>query len=327
MVQDKVRVSVGTASVLGLLKYRLNVAPTTAYLMTYCEGNCVANCSFCAQARENTSKRSLLSRVMWPAFPLRDVLRRFKNPAMNVLERACIQVINYPGFLEDTLDLARMIKEACGLPVSLDICPVDRGALERLRDAGIERISIPFDGATPEIFDDVKGINVRGPYRWEGHMRALGDALAIFGEGNVMTNLIIGLGETEEEAVGFIQRISDMGVGVGLFAFTPIPHTKLAHLPQPPLETYRRVQVARHLITENISRYESMDFDEDGRLVGVGDVDLAEVLRGGAAFETSGCPGCNRPFYNERPSGPFYNYPRDLSEEEAQREIELTGIE
>ena len=27
------------------------------------------------------------------------------------------------------------------------------------------------------------------------------------------------------------------------------------------------------------------------------------------AVLTSGCPGCNRPFYNERPRGPIYNYP------------------
>ena len=26
-------------------------------------------------------------------------------------------------------------------------------------------------------------------------------------------------------------------------------------------------------------------------------------------FNTYGCEGCNRPFYNERPSGPIYNYP------------------
>jgi len=50
LMPDRVRVSVGTASVLGLLKYRLAVPPTTAYLMTYTEGSCLANCSFCSQA-------------------------------------------------------------------------------------------------------------------------------------------------------------------------------------------------------------------------------------------------------------------------------------
>ena len=40
-------------------------------------------------------------------------------------------------------------------------------------------------------------------------------------------------------------------------------------------------------------------------------------------FETSGCPGCNRPYYNERPGGMLYNYPRPLTAAEAAREIEF----
>jgi len=42
----------------------------------------------------------------------------------------------------------------------------------------------------------------------------------------------------------------------------------------------------------------------------------------GEPFRTSGCPDCNRPFYNERPSGPLYNYPRPLTTEEAARAIQ-----
>jgi biotin synthase-related radical SAM superfamily protein len=33
-------------------------------------------------------------------------------------------------------------------------------------------------------------------------------------------------------------------------------------------------------------------------------------------FLTSGCADCNRPFYNEKPSGPIYNYPRKLTTQE-----------
>jgi biotin synthase-related radical SAM superfamily protein len=36
-------------------------------------------------------------------------------------------------------------------------------------------------------------------------------------------------------------------------------------------------------------------------------------------FQTSGCPDCNRPFYNEKPSGPFYNYPRKLEIKEIEK--------
>ena len=52
MIPEKVRVSAGSAAMLGLDEYWLDVKPT-AYLMTYTEGSCVANCAFCPQARES----------------------------------------------------------------------------------------------------------------------------------------------------------------------------------------------------------------------------------------------------------------------------------
>jgi biotin synthase len=48
---------------------------------------------------------------------------------------------------------------------------------------------------------------------------------------------------------------------------------------------------------------------------------LNDILQDGAAFQTSGCQGCNRPYYNERPGGVMYNYARPLSPEEAQAAI------
>jgi len=243
--------------------------------------------------------------------------------------RACIQVVNYPGFLDDVSALVEAVRGAAGLPVSLDAPPLGRRWMERLRDAGLDRVGIPLDAATPEIFNRVKGVLVGGPYTWEGHLRALEMAVEVFGPGRVMSNLIVGLGETEEEAVGLLQRLMDMGVETGLFAFTPIPGTALADRPQPTVEAYRRVQLARHLITEGSVRFEKMEFDEEGRLRRFGEEAGAvrEALLSGEAFRTSGCPGCNRPFYNERPSGPFYNYPRGLTREEAQREAVTMGAD
>jgi biotin synthase-related radical SAM superfamily protein len=315
VIPDKVRVSVGTAAVLGLMRVRLDAPPTTAYLMTYTEDGCIANCAFCSQARESHSKRSMLSRVIWPEFSTELVLKGLEAPEMEVIERVCVQVINYPGFIDDVVSLLKAIREATDLPVSIDTCPVGMEELKRLREAGAERISIPLDAATQEIFDKVKGRSAGGPYRWEAHMEALRAAKEIFGKGNVMSNLIIGLGETEREALSLIQTLRDLGIQMVLYAFTPLPETKLAGRPQPVIESYRRIQVARHLITEGSARLEDMKFDESGRLVSFGtEVDIDAIL--GEALRTTGCPGCNRPYYNERPSGPFYNYPRGLNEEE-----------
>jgi len=328
MIPEKIRVSIGTAALLGLDRCWLDVKPTTAYLMTYTEGSCIANCAFCPQARGSSSRKSLLSRVLWPVFPTGKVLEGLRLRAEGAFSRICIQTINYPGFLDDILSILSAIKEATELPVSLDAPPLERGELEMLRDAGLDRISIPLDAATPELFDRVKGRLARGPYIWEGHLKALRSAVDIFGAGRVMSNLIVGLGETEREAVELIQRLMDMGIRTVLFAFTPIPGTMLAGRPQPPLDAYRRVQLARHLITEGLARFEEMAFNEEGRLrsFGADEETIQRVLRSGEAFRTSGCPGCNRPYYNERPSGPLYNYPRRLTREEAHREAMRMGL-
>jgi len=326
LTPEKIRVSIGTAAVLGLTDYRLDTEPTTAYLMTYTEGSCIANCAFCAQARESASERSLLSRVMWPVFETERALKGLGEHS-GPITRICLQVINYPGFLDDVFALLKAIKETTNLPVSLDTCPVGESDLERLNNAGVERISIPLDAATPGLFDEVKGRSAKGPYRWESHMETLRRALKVFGPGNVMTNLIVGLGETEEEAVNLIQLLMDMDVRAVLFAFTPLPRTKLSKRPQPPLDSYRRIQLARHIIIEGMGRYEDMEFDGDGKLTGFGDIDVRSAIGDGEPFRTTGCPGCNRPFYNERPSGPFFNYPRALTPEELEREARSIGVD
>ena len=328
MIPKWLRVSIGTASVLGLTECWLDAKPTTAYTMTYTEGSCTANCAFCPQARGSISKKSLLSRVIWPAFPTEKFIHGLMRPAEKIIERVCIQAINYPGFIDDVLALLREIRDATGLPVSLDTPPLGRSNMERLKKAGLDRISIPLDAATPKLFDKVKGRSAGGPYSWEEHMKALRTAVEVFGERKVYSNLIVGLGETEEEAVRLIQQLLDMKIRTALYAFTPVPGTTLVDRPQPPLEAYRRVQLARYLVTQGLTRFEDMEFDEGGKLKDPGaDAETIRMaLIEGEAFRTSGCPGCNRPYYNERPSGPFYNYPWGLTLEEAQREAALIGL-
>lgn len=328
MIPEKVRVSTGTVGLLGLDNIMLKVKPTTAYLMTHTEDGCVGNCTFCPQARESHSSKSHLSRVLWPTYSSEDVLEALGGAPERELMRVCIQAVNYPGFFEDVHALLRGIGAATDTPVSLDTCPLTGEQMQKLKEAGLDRIGIPLDAATPVLFDKVKGTEVGGPFSWVDHMEALGAAVEVFGRGRVMTNLIIGIGETEEEAANFIQVLMDMGVQTALFAFTPIRGTNLQGHPQPPLEAYRRVQVARHLITLRHARSGDMEFDDGGAIVGLGADPgvLAGALEKGDAFCTSGCPGCNRPFYNERPSGPLFNYPRGLTREEAAREAERLGL-
>ena len=316
---ERIRVSVGSATVLGLLEGKLDAEPTTAYLMTHKAGKCTANCSFCPQARKSRSKAELLSRISWPTFPTKNVLKEIGNAVNDgKIKRVCIQALNYPNVFQHLVALVKMIKQHANVPISISCQPLNGENIRRLAEAGVDRIGIALDAATEKLFNEVKGAVAGGPYNWEDQFRQLREGVEVFGKGNVSTHLIVGLGETEKEAVRIIQECVDMSVLPALFAFTPIRGTALENSPQPRVESYRRVQLARYLIVNGTARYEDMHFDADGRTTdfSVEKETLKRIVETGKPFLTSGCPDCNRPFYNEKPSGPIYNYPRNIRQKE-----------
>jgi biotin synthase-related radical SAM superfamily protein len=323
---ERVRVSTGSAIVIGLLKGRLDAKPTTVYLLMCRKEKCSANCGFCPQARASKGRADRLSRVTWPAFPTEKVVEGIKDTVKaGTMKRVCIQTLNYPEAFDDVLLLVKEIKSHVVVPVSVSCKPLKPEKMKALADAGVNRISIALDAATEKIFDRVKGRNIGGPYRWEKQHEALREAVNVFGEGSVSTHLIVGLGETEEELCQTIQWCVESGVYPGLFAFTPIAGTALEDRSPPSIGSYRRIQVAHYILTHRKAHLENMQFDKNGHITnfGISKEMLLEVIETGEPFLTSGCPGCNRPYYNERPGGPLYNYPRQLQPEEIE-EIKKT---
>jgi len=324
---SKIRVSVGSAVILGLVESRLDAAPTTVYMLTYKRGKCSAACAFCPQSRKSYGRADMLSRVVWPAFETKDVVQRISGAfRMGKIKRACLQALNYKGVQDDLVHLAAAIHAVSDVPISVSCQPLGRADMSRLLQAGVERVDIALDAVTEGLFEGVKGLLAGGPYSWTRHFRALKEAVEVFGENHVTTHLIAGLGESEDEFMKMVQTCMDLGVYPAVFAFTPIAGTGLADHPPPPLSYYRRLQVAHYLVTQRKSRYEEMKLS-DGRLIdfGIPKNELASIVKTGEPFRTSGCPGCNRPFYNERPGGPIYNYAWEPSDAEITEIKELLG--
>ncbi|MGE5485166.1 MAG: radical SAM protein [Ignavibacteriales bacterium] len=309
--------SLGTASVMGLVRARVDEAPTTAYLMA--GERCSFDCSFCPQARTASSASDHLSRVTWPGFDEVEVAGAFARDAVRGLfRRGCIQVVHSPGALEQAERLLGRIAGAWGdaggqgkPPVSVSAHLTSMREARRLFEAGAERLGLPIDAATPGVYARVKGGS------WDAAVNAVLEVAAAY-PGRISTHFIAGLGETEQEMVRAIQMMHDSGIAVGLFAMTPVRGTVMADVPPPEVHSYRRLQAAHYLIRQGFSRAKDMSFC-GGRLAGYG-IDPAEVqqlLGSGEAFMTTGCPHCNRPYYNERPGGVMYNYPRRLGPAEA----------
>ena len=316
MAIDKIRVSIGSASVLGLYESkRFKDIPTTCYLMTYKDGHCNANCGFCPQARESGSSIELLSRVSWPVFSFKDFLTKLNYmPPTKRFKRICIQTLNYLQNFQDLIEIVSQVRKRCNVPISIAIPPMGKEKLERLKLLGVDRVGIALDGATPEIFEQVKGKVVRGPYNWSNHIQNLKEALTIFGEGNVTTHLIVGLGETAIAILKMIKKLHDLRIRVSLFAFMPIKGTLLENLSQPDLFNFRKIQLGRYLLVSNNRTLKDFTFNNFGEIVkfNLNEKELWHIICNSGAFLTSGCPGCNRPYYTSRPSGPIYNYPRSL---------------
>ncbi|PVX26088.1 MAG: radical SAM protein [Candidatus Bathyarchaeum sp.] len=318
-VHETIRVSTGSAIVIGLLKGKLDAKPTTAYLLMCRNEKCSANCGFCPQARDSKGRADRLSRVTWPVFLTEKVVEGIESAVkVGNIKRVCIQSLNYPEAFDDVLFLVKEIKSRVMVPVSVSCKPLNQQKMKKWLDAGVNRVSIALDAATEKIFDKVKGQKIGGPYSWEKQHEALNEAVNVFGEGSVSTHLIVGLGETEQELCQKIQWCVDSGVYPGLFAFTPISGTALETKSPPDMNSYRRVQVAHYILTHKKSSVENMEFDKDGKITNFGmpKERVLEVIESGKPFLTSGCPGCNRPYYNERPGGPIYNYPKQLRPEE-----------
>ena len=328
---DNVRMSLAAAMTLGLkggLFYRNAQLGCMNLLMEYDEG-CMANCQYCGQGREmnDTPDCRSLIRVEWPSYPLDQVIEAINiaSAAKPFIRRVCVGSICHRRAPQDMVRIIERIKAETSMAVSTLVTPTvfGREEMETVRDAGAENMTVAVDCSTPELFDQLRGGTAMGPHQWDAYIEGIRTAVDVMGPGTnaVGVHLIIGLGETEEEAIRFIQECYDMGARVHLFSFYPEVGSPMEGVDQPPMEVYRHVQVARHLFDTGQGRAEDMTF-EDGRLVdfGVPGPVIDGILEEGRAFMTTGCPGCNRPFANETPSqaaeGLLRNYPFEPTEED-----------
>jgi biotin synthase-related radical SAM superfamily protein len=323
------KISMATAISLGLARgrmYRGAVNRCVNLLVHYPEG-CSANCAYCglAKKRPGTYQEKSFIHVPWPLYPLDEILDAV-NQAPAYVQRTCISMITNPKCRSHTVEMASRLSRETPLPVSVLISPtiLSEDDLVRMKDAGVDKIGVALDLATPRLFEAYRGKAVSGPHRWEKYWQMIEAGLRIFGPANVGAHLMAGMGETEEEMVSLIQRLWDKSVLSHLFSFFAEEASALSGMDQPPWQMYLRIQLARFLIEKCSARWEHMTFDPQGRLVdfGIASEHLAEVISTGLPFMTTGCLGpdgrvaCNRPFGNCLPDVRQWNYPYPPNQEE-----------
>jgi biotin synthase len=299
-----IRVAVGTASVLGLADIKMKVAPQTAHLLT--PGKCAYDCSFCTQALSSNADHKLLSRISWPEYDKTKVYSVLEEK-QHQFQRVCLQVViseSDKGHLRYVKDIRSRIE----IPFSVDLKTDDMDTVRQTFSCGADVVGLPIDCANPNVFSQVKDGS------FSRQLDIISQAAAEFPY-KISTHIIIGLGETERDSVLLIKKFYDLKVTLGLFAFTPVKGTAMEYKKSPKLDHFRRIQIAKYLIYNGL--VPDFDFDEKGRIAGFGyePAELYDIVSS-RAFQTTGCSGCNRPYYNERPGGVMYNYPITLTSKE-----------
>jgi len=325
---EDVRTSFAAAITLGLMEgkfFRNAKLFCLNLLLTYKDG-CVGSCAYCGLSRarvtgESWDKKSFI-RVDWPTFRLDQITSRMESKSCSHLERVCISMITHKKAPSDTLSILRYLRAKTDA-ISVLIAPtiVSKEWMYEAKKAGADKVGVAIDAATPELFEKLRGRGVSGPHKWERYWAAVEEAVDVFGRYNVGIHLIVGLGETEKEAIETIYRGYCMGAFTHLFSFFPEERSLMHRRKQPPIGSYRRVQLARYLVNIGKTSTDRLRFDKDGNLLdyGVDNSTINDAIESGIPFMTSGCStknmnnACNRPFSDSTPYqasvGELRNFP------------------
>ncbi len=284
-----VRVSIGSLARLGIENIALIDVPTTLYVLQYAPNGCIARCAFCSQSHRNSSSREYLARVMWPAVELEVLEKHWKH----VFVRICIQNVLKRMFVEELMALLKFF-ERFSTPLSLCTTPLPSKVLEDLAKY-IDCLGIGLDAASPTIFESVEK-----PFTWSTYIRFIENGVRMLGKAKVWVHVVAGLGEDLRDVVKLAKRLTKLGAYIALFNYVAPPKSE-RRFPGIKVEHYRLLQIALKLLDEGYDPEHYIDFD---RLI----VKRALPIDPLEAVYTRGCPGCNRPFYNESPRGPIYNF-------------------
>jgi len=288
-------------------------SPTTAYLMV--GGRCSGDCAYCGQGRGAVGDHSRLSRISWPEVG-EDELVEALVAHPGAFQRVCFQTTASRGVLRQLLALVPRIHEASGVPISVSYRVTTFEEADQLFAAGVQRIGIAIDCCSECLYPQLRGGSL-------ADSMSLVKGLAERYPDRISTHLIIGLGEDEKEAAELMLELHRAGVLVSLFAFTPVRGTRMEHGAPPALVSYRKLQLLLGLLDPQEEEHFCIAYDARKSIHGLGlsEVQVRSFLLRHFVFVTHGCPGCNRPFYTESPSGTMFNFP-NVPTPTVQREID-----
>jgi len=140
------------------------------------------------------------------------------------------------------------VRQATGLPVEVQFePPMDLDVIDEVADLGIDSVGIHVESFDPEVLAHVAPAKARTGI--EQYFRAWERAVARFGEGQVSTYVILGMGEDPELTVQGCRRAIDMGVFPFVVPIRPVAGSLMEDVTPPDRAYTERIyrQVAAYM--------------------------------------------------------------------------------
>jgi biotin synthase-related radical SAM superfamily protein len=191
--------------------------PRQAYLTV--SSGCIFSCRYCGVPGKPLERKSITEIV--------DLVRQVADrvDAISLTSGVVRSVEEEEQYIYKVI---RELRKQFSLPIGVSIYPTERTP-ERLHALGVTEVKFNVETATDSLFKEMcPGLSQ------DAIWKALFQSVPLFGKNHVFSNIIIGLGETDEEAASCIRRLAGMGVIPVVRPLTPA--AACSHLSRPSRE-------------------------------------------------------------------------------------------
>lgn len=168
--------------------------PEQAYITV--SSGCIFNCRYCNVPRLPKRRKSV------------GEIHAMVDGIKDRIDAISITSGVYSDIYEEEDFVCQVVRDLAGfgLPIGVSIYPTEHTP-GRLYGLGVKEVKFNLECATPELFKTL----------CPGHdrdliIRVLQKSVVLFGRGHVFSNIILGIGETDEEMNACIRELTKMGV-------------------------------------------------------------------------------------------------------------------
>jgi biotin synthase-related radical SAM superfamily protein len=256
----EIRRADGTSVVTGVSLIPIVMhAPDQAFINL--SGECIYECAFCNTHKMEPGRRKDIPPDRWVEL----VIEAYEKRPFSALAITSVAPPDHEGMMRayETV-ISGVLARYPDLTVGVEPYVQGPEDISRLHRVGATEIKINVQTPDPNILQRIcPGWDLERQYTM------LGEAVAVFGRGRVTTNIILGLGETDEDVAKALDRLAEMGVvptvrAVRINAGNAQDLERALGHPVTPVEVDRHVRMA-HLLRDTLERH-GLDAGEMGSM-------------------------------------------------------------